>query len=130
MKQIEILALIPARGNSKSIPKKNIRKFSGYPLIAYSITAALRSNHITRVIVSTDNEEIVSYSWNFADGWKDEGQVVKHRFLWAGTYNVALTVTDNDGGKTTHLHEINVMGGPPCNADLESTNEWNAGGHK
>ena len=79
---------------------------------------------------STDNEEIVSYSWNFADGWKDEGQVVQHRFLWAGTYNVALTVTDNDGGKTTCLHEINVMGGPPCNADLETINEWNPGGHK
>jgi len=43
---------------------------------------------------------------------------------------VALTVTDNDGGKTTYLHEINVMGGPPCNADLETISEWNPGGHK
>jgi PKD repeat protein len=79
---------------------------------------------------STDDEEIVSYSWNFGDGWKDEGKVVKHRYLWAGTYNVALTVTDNDGGQTTYVNAIDVMGGPPCNADLENVDEWDAGGHK
>jgi YrbI family 3-deoxy-D-manno-octulosonate 8-phosphate phosphatase len=65
MKKKEVLALIPARGNSKSIPKKNIREFSGYPLIAYSITAALRSNHITRVIVSTDNDEIAAVAHEY-----------------------------------------------------------------
>ncbi|HDL85313.1 MAG TPA: PKD domain-containing protein [Candidatus Acetothermia bacterium] len=79
---------------------------------------------------STDDQEIVSYSWNFGDGWKDEGQIVKHRFLWAGTYNIALTVTDNDGGKTTYVHAVRVMGGPPCNADLGNISGWNAGGHK
>ena len=62
MSNIEILALIPARGNSKSIPRKNIQDFAGYPLIVYSITAALQSRHITRVIVSTDNEEIAAVS--------------------------------------------------------------------
>ncbi|MDO9546556.1 MAG: acylneuraminate cytidylyltransferase [Pelolinea sp.] len=65
MKQTEILTLIPARGNSKSIPKKNIQEFAGYPLIAYSITAALRSKYVTRVVVSTDNEEIASVSREF-----------------------------------------------------------------
>ena len=65
MKKVEILALIPARGNSKSIPRKNIREFAGYPLIAYSIIAALRSKHVTRVIVSTDNEEIAAVSREF-----------------------------------------------------------------
>ncbi len=54
----EVLALIPARGNSKSIPRKNIRDFGGYPLIAYSIAAALQSKLVTRTIVSTDDEEI------------------------------------------------------------------------
>jgi len=58
MKKPEILVVIPARGNSKSIPKKNIRDFAGHPLIAFCITAAIRSRHVTRVIVSTDNEEI------------------------------------------------------------------------
>jgi N-acylneuraminate cytidylyltransferase len=54
----EIVALIPARGGSKGIPRKNIRLFAGYPLIAWSIAAAKQSELVTRVIVSTDNEEI------------------------------------------------------------------------
>lgn len=56
----EILALIPARGGSKGIPRKNIRSFAGYPLIAWSIAAAKQSSSVTRVIVSTDDEEIVA----------------------------------------------------------------------
>jgi YrbI family 3-deoxy-D-manno-octulosonate 8-phosphate phosphatase len=56
----EILALIPARGGSKGIPRKNIRSFAGFPLISYSITAALQSNSVTRTILSTDDEEIAA----------------------------------------------------------------------
>ena len=56
----EILALIPARGGSKGIPRKNIRSFAGYPLIAWSIAAAKQSESVTRVIVSTDDEEIAA----------------------------------------------------------------------
>lgn len=52
------LAVIPARGGSKSVPGKNIRLFQGWPLIAYSIAAASLSSHISRTIVSTDSEEI------------------------------------------------------------------------
>lgn len=56
----EVLALIPARGGSKGIPRKNIRLFCGYPLIAYSIAAGLQAQSVTRVIVSTDDEEIAA----------------------------------------------------------------------
>ncbi len=56
----EILALIPARGGSKGIPRKNIRNFAGYPLIAWSIAAAKQSEFVTRVIVSTEDEEIAA----------------------------------------------------------------------
>ncbi len=56
--RVEILAVIPARGGSKSIPRKNIKPFAGYPLIAYSIAAGLQSEAVTRTIVSTDSEEI------------------------------------------------------------------------
>ena len=56
----QVLAIIPARGGSKGIPRKNIRSFAGYPLIAYSICAALHSASVTRVIVSTDDEEIAA----------------------------------------------------------------------
>lgn len=52
------IALIPARGGSKSVPQKNIRQFKGYPMISYSIAAARLSTCISRVIVSTDSEEI------------------------------------------------------------------------
>ena len=56
----EILALIPARGGSKGIPRKNIRNFAGYPLLAWSIAAAKQSKSVTRIIVSTDDEEIAA----------------------------------------------------------------------
>ncbi len=56
----ETLAIIPARGGSKGIPRKNIRPFAGYPLIAYSIAAGLQSELVTRVVVSTDDEEIAA----------------------------------------------------------------------
>jgi len=54
------VAIIPARGGSKRIPKKNIKDFHGKPLIAYSIEVALNSKLFDRVIVSTDDEEIAS----------------------------------------------------------------------
>ena len=58
VKRPEVLAVIPARGGSKGIPRKNIKDFSGFPLIAYSIAAAKQSQLVTRVIVSTDDAEI------------------------------------------------------------------------
>ncbi len=58
MTKPEVLAIIPARGSSKGIPRKNIRLFAGYPLIAYSIAAGLQAETVRRVIVTTDDEEI------------------------------------------------------------------------
>lgn len=55
-----IAAIIPARGRSKTIPKKNIKKLGGKPLIAYTIEEALKSKYIDRVIVSTDDKEIAA----------------------------------------------------------------------
>lgn len=52
------LAIIPARGGSKRIPRKNIKSFLGKPIIAYSIEAALESNAFDEVMVSTDDDEI------------------------------------------------------------------------
>jgi CMP-N-acetylneuraminic acid synthetase len=63
--QVEVLALIPARGGSKSIPRKNIRFFAGHPLIAYSICAALAAKTIRRVIVSTDDIEIAEIARSY-----------------------------------------------------------------
>lgn len=54
------LCIIPARGGSKRIPRKNIKDFLGKPIIAYSIEAALASGLFTEVMVSTDDDEIAS----------------------------------------------------------------------
>lgn len=56
----EVLAIIPARGGSKGIPRKNIRIFAGHPMITYSIAAAHHSEVVTRTIVSTDDDEIAA----------------------------------------------------------------------
>lgn len=61
----EVLAIIPARGGSKSIPRKNIRAFAGHPLVAYSISAGLAASSVDRVIVSTDDEEIAAVSCRY-----------------------------------------------------------------
>ena len=54
----EILAVIPARGGSKGLPRKNLRLLADKPLIAYSIEASLKSEYINRVVVSTEDDEI------------------------------------------------------------------------
>jgi len=89
-----IIALIPARGGSKSIPKKNIVDLGGFPLIAYSIAAAKNSKHISRVIVSTDSEEIAEVAKQygaevpfmrpaqFASDTAVDFDVVKHAVEW------------------------------------------------
>jgi CMP-N-acetylneuraminic acid synthetase len=61
----EVLAIIPARGGSKSIPGKNIKAFAGYPLIAFSIAAGLAAKTVSRVIVSTDDEQIAEISRSY-----------------------------------------------------------------
>ncbi len=93
-KNKKIIALIPARGGSKSIPKKNIIDIGGHPLIAYSIAAAKLSKYISRVIVSTDSEEIAEIAKKYGaevpflrpkkfatDNAKDIG-LIKHSIGW------------------------------------------------
>ena len=58
MSKEKILALILARGGSKGIPGKNIKKLSGKPLISYTIEAAKKSEYINKIVVSTDDHEI------------------------------------------------------------------------
>ena len=60
-----VLAVIPARGGSKVIPRKNVRLLNGKPLIAYSIEQAVLARTLTRVIVSTDDEEIAQVVRNW-----------------------------------------------------------------
>jgi len=59
------IAIIPARGGSKRIPKKNIKYFSGKPIIAWSIEVAIKSGIFDRVIVSTDDEQIAEVATTY-----------------------------------------------------------------
>ena len=59
---MKVLGLIPARGGSKGIPKKNIKSFLGKPLINWTIEQALSTKLISKVFVSTDNQEIANIS--------------------------------------------------------------------
>ncbi|MEX0686772.1 MAG: acylneuraminate cytidylyltransferase family protein [Balneolales bacterium] len=64
-KRIEIIGIIPARGGSKGIPRKNIVDLGGYPLIAWSIIRAKKSKFIDRVILSSDDDEIIKIAKQF-----------------------------------------------------------------
>ncbi|MCM1082996.1 MAG: pseudaminic acid cytidylyltransferase [Clostridium sp.] len=59
------IAIIPARGGSKRIPKKNIKNFCGKPIIAYSIEAAIKSNIFDEIMVSTDSGEIADIARSY-----------------------------------------------------------------
>lgn len=87
---MKTVAIIPARGGSKRIPRKNIRLFDGKPMIAYSIEAARECGLFHRIIVSTDDPEIaeISRQWGaetpfmrpaaLADDFTGTGAVIKH----------------------------------------------------
>lgn len=102
------VAIIPARGGSKRIPKKNIKLFHGKPLIAYSIDVALKSKLFDKVIVSTDDEEIAKIAIKYgaivpflrpkelSDDFTGTGAVVEHTINYlksqSENYNFACTI--------------------------------------
>lgn len=65
MSMERVLAIIPARGGSKGIPRKNIRLLAGKPLMAYSIETAKRAKSVTDVVVSTEDDEIAEIARNY-----------------------------------------------------------------
>lgn len=89
-----VLGLITARGGSKSVPKKNVKTLAGKPLIAWTIEAALNSRLLDRVMVTTDDSEIISVSkqWgadvpfvrpdNLAGDLSSHVGVVTHALKW------------------------------------------------
>lgn len=89
-----IAAIIPARGGSKRIPRKNIRDFCGQPMIAQSIARARESGVFDRIIVSTDDEDIAEVARthgaetpfmrpaSLADDYATSGEVVAHAARW------------------------------------------------
>lgn len=95
------VAIIPARGGSKRIPRKNIKLFCGKPMIGYSIDAALKTGLFDRVIVSTDDKEIADIAVSLgaevpflrpdalADDFTGTGAVIKHALTWLNAHGVS-----------------------------------------
>ncbi|MFZ5882482.1 MAG: cytidylyltransferase domain-containing protein [Chloroflexota bacterium] len=96
----EILALIPARGGSKGIPRKNIKPFAGFPLIAWSIAAGLQAKSVTRVIVSTDDEEIadVARQWGAEVPFLRPAELAQDRTLDFPVFEHALRWLEESEG--------------------------------
>ena len=96
------IAIIPARGGSKRIPRKNIKEFYGKPMIAWSIEAAKEADLFDRIIVSTDDEEIakVAKKWGaevpfnrpaeLADDFVLPTRVVAHATQWLLDHDVNM----------------------------------------
>jgi pseudaminic acid cytidylyltransferase len=96
------IAVIPARGGSKRIPRKNIKLFSGKPIIAWSIQAAIRANIFDEVIVSTDDEEIADIAIKYgaavpflrpkilSDDYVGTNSVVKHAINYLNNEQVTI----------------------------------------
>jgi len=120
---MRILAIIPARGGSKSVPRKNIVKINGIPLISYTIKAALKVGYLTDIIVSTDDPEIAEISREFgaqtpfirpSDLASDEAQsalVIEHALYFMENlngfkYDAILMLQPTSPLRTSqHIHE-------------------------
>lgn len=98
-----IVAVIPARGGSKRIPRKNIRPFAGKPMIGYSIECASRSGLFDRIVVSTDDEEISAVARDFgaevpftrpaalADDHAGTTDVIAHAVQWFSGQGISVS---------------------------------------
>lgn len=87
MKRVKIVAVIPARGGSKGVFRKNIKLLNGEPLISYAIDAALKSQYIDKVVVSTEDAEIAEV----ARKYKAETPFIRPKSL-AGDKSSTLSV--------------------------------------
>jgi len=128
MKKQKILAIIPARGGSKRIPKKNIKEFSGKPMIAWPILELKSSNLFCDILVSSDDQEIreiatafeaiapFSRPRNLSDDFTGTSAVTKHALEWyienkikpdlvVTVYPTAVFLSKNDLKKALKLRE-------------------------
>ncbi|WP_313131754.1 acylneuraminate cytidylyltransferase [Stutzerimonas nitrititolerans] len=99
----EVVVIIPARGGSKGIPRKNLLRLCGHPLLAWSIWAARNARHVTRVIVSTDDDEIAEVSRQYGA-------------------DVLMRPVEISGGKASSesalLHALEQLQQQGCNPEL------------
>jgi len=94
---MRILGIIPARGGSKGVPRKNIRLVDGQPLISYSIEKAKQSNFLTDVIVSTDSEDIIKVAIEYGCDYlkRTEENAKDNSIIESAIFEVLNSVVDS-----------------------------------
>jgi len=97
-----MLAIIPARGGSKGLPGKNIKMLAGKPLLAYTIEAALKSELISKIFVSTDSEEIaeVARAYNIGCDELRPPHLATDEALALDVYRYTLDLLESQSGKS------------------------------
>ena len=108
-KNLSNLAIIPARGGSKRLKNKNKLQLSGKPLVLHTVEAALKSQYVTDVLVSSDNDEILDIACN-------DDKVSRHKrenFLATDT-STALELVDNIVTNSTRRYDFVTLMLPTC----------------
>jgi len=120
---ISVVAVIPARGGSKGVPRKNIRPLGGKPLIAYAIETALACSKISRVIVSTDDQEIADISLRYGADvpFMRPAELAQDDSPEWLTWRHAIKTLDGAGGHPP----ISALVCVPPTAPLRSSNDIN-----
>ena len=128
------IAIIPARGGSKRIPKKNIKDFLGKPIIAYSIEVAVNSKLFSRVIVSTDDQEIRDVAIKYgaevpfirpkkiADDFTGTHEVIGHAVKWLEESGKKMDYVCCIYSTAPLIDKDDLLKG----FDMIKTNKWNS----
>lgn len=132
MVENKCIAIIPARGGSKRIPKKNIIDLNGKPMIAYTIEAALKTGLFSKVMVSTDNQEIADIAMEYG-AW-----VPFLRDDFADDHSPISVVTANELVRLAEIgeqfdHVVQLMANCPirgANEIVEAYTYFNSAKHK
>jgi N-acylneuraminate cytidylyltransferase len=115
---MKIVGIIPARGGSKGIPRKNIKLLAGKPLVAYTIEAGINSKYIDRVIVSTEDNEIANVSMEYgAEVIKRPFELAQDETKTAPVIEHVVTEIEQEG----YYPDIIVLLQPTCPLRNEKT---------
>jgi CMP-N,N'-diacetyllegionaminic acid synthase len=116
-------AIVTARGGSKGIPGKNIKRMAGKPMIAWTIEAALRTRQLDCVIVSTDDEEIASISreWGAEVPFMRPAELATDTASSLSVLNHYMQWAEQDGGLPTYLLVLQPTSPLRVAADIEGS---------
>ena len=126
------VAVIPARGGSKRIPRKNIREFCGKPMIAWPIEVAKQSNLFDRIIVSTDDEEIAKVAQtygaevpflrptNLSDDYVGTTEVIAHAISWMNKQQWEIEAVCCIYATSVFLNKVDLLKG----FEALNTGDW------